>query len=277
MKSKGISRCRASAKWCVLALLHACVLSVVSTPTYIRYPPPQAMNAFIDAYEHQGLEGKKDDEVPMFHEWATVQPVSTLPSCTNTLRVTFPCVLTDLPTLLFRAWSASRARSGPRNTGSFTLPRRRCRSLAAARALSWKTRRTFSSVRCSATTLRVAPTVCSQRAPSLFRSWRVPIEKRAHGRRRHRADDRRILHSFAWRHGKRCAIRCCASAICSDAASASYRSPCSTRPTSRFSQAISSSGRSTPRRSRRRPRSVRARVLAESALRRPPSRTLQRL
>ena len=140
------------------------------------------------------------------------------------------------------------------------LRRPRCRSLAAARASSWKTRRTFSSVRCSATTLRVAPTVCSQRAPSLFRSWRVPIEKRAHGRRRHRADDRRILHSFAWRHGKRCAIRCCASAICSDAASASHRSPCSTRPTSRFSQAISSSGRSTPRRSRRRPRSARARA-----------------
>ena len=117
MKSKGISRCRASAKWCVLALLHACVLPVVSTPTYIRYPLPQAMNAFIDAYEHQGLKGEKDDEVPMFHEWATVQPVSTLPSCTNTLRVTFPCVLTDLPTLLFRAWCASRGKSGRRSIG----------------------------------------------------------------------------------------------------------------------------------------------------------------
>lgn len=67
-KSKGISRCRASAKWCVLARLHACVLPVVSTPTYIHYPPCQAMNAFIDAYEHQGLEAKQNDAVPMFHE-----------------------------------------------------------------------------------------------------------------------------------------------------------------------------------------------------------------
>ena len=27
-----------------------------------------AMNAFIDAYEHQGLEAKQNDAVPMFHE-----------------------------------------------------------------------------------------------------------------------------------------------------------------------------------------------------------------
>ncbi len=32
-----------------------------------------AMNAFIDAYEHQGLKTEKE-QAPMFHEWATVQP-----------------------------------------------------------------------------------------------------------------------------------------------------------------------------------------------------------
>ena len=32
-----------------------------------------AMNAFIDAYEHQGLNTEKE-QAPMFHEWATVQP-----------------------------------------------------------------------------------------------------------------------------------------------------------------------------------------------------------
>ena len=34
------------------------------------------MNSFIDAYEHQVLKkiNDADDEVPAFHEWATVQP-----------------------------------------------------------------------------------------------------------------------------------------------------------------------------------------------------------
>ena len=34
------------------------------------------MNSFIDAYEHQVLKkiNDADDEIPAFHEWATVQP-----------------------------------------------------------------------------------------------------------------------------------------------------------------------------------------------------------
>ena len=143
------------------------------------------MNAFIDAYEHQVLTPKKDtngsDAVPMFHEWATVQPgMLTLARKKRTAQYRqFHAAETAMP---------ARTRPFERRNRASALHRRlTCtpsfsRSSRAPSAWARRTRRTSFSVRRS--NFAPPPVHASDSCLPSLHSRRVPKQERARARRR---------------------------------------------------------------------------------------------
>ena len=118
------------------------------------------MNSFIDAYEHQVLKkvNDADDEVPAFHEWATVQPgmICLVSSALRTV-APFCYALTRIPPFL----RCRHARSARRSIASSMQPRPRCPSSAAPRASRRTTSPTSSSPACAARRQSGDPVRCS--------------------------------------------------------------------------------------------------------------------